>query len=165
MFEDNFICRHNQTGFCKYGMQCMKVHVNEICKTNADCKDVKCTKRHPKKCKGFESSGKCKFLNCAYLRVNSESDKKTDELITVVNELKDEIRKVAQNVKRGNNVKMEKLEMDVKELKDDIKMMAKHLQKSELLLIQLNNNEKKVLLNQIDTCDLKCDLCDYRCKK
>ena len=91
--------------------------------------------------------------------------KKTEELIKVVYELKYDIRKKAQDVNKENIVKIDKLEMDIIELKEDNKMMAKHLRMLGLLLIQLNNNDKKVIINYIDTDDVKCDLCNYKCKK
>ena len=44
------VCKHNQTGFCKYGERCCKQHVNIKCNQD-ECKDKLCTRRHPRLCK------------------------------------------------------------------------------------------------------------------
>ena len=61
------VCRHNQAGFCKYGDQCQKQHVNQNCSITP-CKEPNCIKRHPKKCKYFSEHSFCKFKNnCEYI--------------------------------------------------------------------------------------------------
>ena len=32
------VCKYQKFGFCKYKQNCMKEHLNEECKTNAECK-------------------------------------------------------------------------------------------------------------------------------
>ena len=123
-------------------MQCSKVHVKGMCKNNAKCKNIECTMRHPKKCRSFECIRKCKFYNYAYLYADSESSKKTEELIKVVNEIKYEIRQIAQNIKEGSIRKIEQLETNFIELREDIKKMSEHLHSSEMLILQLYKNYK-----------------------
>ena len=122
--------------------------------------------RHPKKCRSFESLKKCKLLNCAYLHVDSESSQKTEELIKVVNKIKYVIRQISQNIKEQNIRKIEKLETNVIALRDDIKMMSEHLHSSEMLIRQLNKNYKKNIYSPKDkeTDDIKCDICNFKCK-
>ena len=61
LMTENDVCKHNQTGFCKYRQQCTKEHVNEICNEKHECKDKTCTMRHPKRCKIFEDFGGAKL--------------------------------------------------------------------------------------------------------
>ena len=48
LMTENEVCKHNQTGYCKYRQQCTKEHVNEICNEKHECKDNACKMRHPK---------------------------------------------------------------------------------------------------------------------
>ena len=91
MSENIKICKHNQTGFCKYRQQCTKEHVNKICKEKFKCQDKTCNKHHPKKCKNFDVYGKCKFTNCAYIHSEDEVNQKVELLKKCVKELKEEI--------------------------------------------------------------------------
>ena len=62
------LCKHNQTGYCKFGHQFQKQHDNEICKSQS-CSLKKCRKRHPAMCKYLNENGCCKFgEGCAYMR-------------------------------------------------------------------------------------------------
>ena len=45
MSDEIVICKHNQTGFCKYLHQSTKEHVNKIGKDNFRCKDLTYKKR------------------------------------------------------------------------------------------------------------------------
>jgi hypothetical protein len=56
-------CSFYKFGFCKFGMQCRKVHYSEICEQKF-CENVKfCEKRHPRSCYYFCAYGFCKFGN------------------------------------------------------------------------------------------------------
>ena len=54
------VCKHFQTGYCKFGRSCKKQHISESC-LKADCNSKACLQRHPKQCKFFSQSGFCKF--------------------------------------------------------------------------------------------------------
>ena len=161
------LCRHNQTGFCKYRQQCTKEYVNEICNDNYECKEITCKMRHPKKCKTFELFGKCNSENCAYIHVKYETDDKFQVLENVVMELKLELRQIAENGKEENTKKLETLENDVKELKDDVKMLANSIKNTERMMHQLIEKDKDTVKNQteIEKEFLKCTLCEYKCEK
>ena len=79
------VCKHYQTGFCKYRQQCTKEHVKKICNHKYECKDITCKMRHPKICKIFELFGKC--------------NNKVEELENEVKKLKLELRLISKKVK------------------------------------------------------------------
>ena len=60
----------------------------------------------------FKSLDKYRFVNCAYLHVDSEANQQTDMLVKVVNELKYKIKQIDQTVRDGNNLKIDKLGTD-----------------------------------------------------
>ena len=71
MATSETICKFNQTGYCKYESHCRKHHVTEIC-PNIQCTKTSCLYRHPRVCRYFSNSGKCKFSDsCAYLHKNN----------------------------------------------------------------------------------------------
>ena len=79
------LCKHFQTGYCKYGAHCRKMHVQEDCETG-DCDRNTCQKRHPKTCKFFTLHQSCKFGNrCCYKHITNEP--KHDHLSKQVNTL------------------------------------------------------------------------------
>ena len=56
------VCKFNQTGFCKYGENGTKMHVNKLCST-LNCNKHISKNRHPKQCKYFLLSERCRFNN------------------------------------------------------------------------------------------------------
>ena len=71
------VCKHFQTGYCKYGKGCRKQHIEEICNTPIKCSSKSCYKRHPKDFKYFFFQQVCKFRDqCLYK--HSISIKKSD---------------------------------------------------------------------------------------
>ena len=54
-------------------------------------------------------------------------------LVKVVNDLKYKIKQIAQTLKDGNNLVIDRLEMEVKELKDEVRKMAENIINSEIL--------------------------------
>ena len=190
----NVVCKHNQTGFCKYSQHCQKDHVVDICPNIDLCKDPTCTLRHPKICKTYEAHGKCHFVDCAYRHVDNRTNLKIEHLENVVEELKFEIVKLGHNMKEDNIQKkqtMEILDRDIKALRYDINMLTKNIKSTELLVNKLNEKETvktldmktQVTLEKMpdkeetmkkfkDTKhiksqkqDFKCDQCDFLCPK
>ena len=80
------VCIYFQCGFSKFGDQCRKHHMKEICPTQG-CKNKLCTKRHPKMCKFFQIQQSCKFgEECSYKHERTSNNLKnsTSELINRV---------------------------------------------------------------------------------
>ena len=174
------ICKHNQTGFCKYRQQCTKEHFNEICKDNIKCTDPTCFKRHPKKCKNFDVFGKCKFTNCDYVHSDDEVNHKVKLLEKCVIELKTEVVQLIKVEDDNRNQKITDLEKEIEVLKDTVKNTANDLKTTQLLIKQMNDkNYTEQLVNEradsnstieaskLETKEkrLKCKVCDYKCKK
>ena len=68
------ICKHNQTGYCKFGGNCRYLHINDQC-IDTKCANVGCQLRHPRACRYFATLGACKFGGrCAYLHSNPLND-------------------------------------------------------------------------------------------
>ena len=67
------VCQYYQTGFCKFGQNCRKMHQSIICQQKHDFKSLGCTLRHPKTCRSYEREGTCKFKeDCAYKHQKSQ---------------------------------------------------------------------------------------------
>ena len=88
MSTDLSVCKHNQTGFCKYRQQCTKEYNNTICKNNLQCFDMTCTMRHPKKCQTFATFGNFNFTKFAYFHPNDGVSNKVEMLEKEVELLK-----------------------------------------------------------------------------
>ena len=75
------VCKHNKTGFCKFGGNCRNRHINKTCENLDYCREFACTKRHPKMCKSLAKFGKCRFKDdCAYqhneqMNLNKQTNK------------------------------------------------------------------------------------------
>ena len=116
------ICKHNQSGYCKYQSHCKRMHVMDICQ-NTECDRTTCINRHPIMCKYFFNYGKCKFGSlCAYSHGCSLNTENIDKKIS---DLKDaQVKEIA------------KLNKEISELKtqvDDLKRIVeeKALSRSE----------------------------------
>ena len=71
------VCKFNQKGFCKFGDECRKRHIKEIC-ANRDCKDELCLQRHPQLCRYFVFNQSCRFKDgCAFEHRDSDEKTKT----------------------------------------------------------------------------------------
>ena len=56
-------CRYFNCGFCKYKSKCKFMHPLEVCEMHMEgnqCKDSRCSKRHPKPCKWYKSETGCR---------------------------------------------------------------------------------------------------------
>ena len=82
------VCNHFRTGYCKYGKNCRKQHIEEVCDI-PKCSNKSCNKRHPKVCKYFFFQQVCKFGDHCLYKHSIASDKSEIEvLIQEVNSLK-----------------------------------------------------------------------------
>ena len=65
------VCRHFQTGYCKFREHCKKRHEKVVC-PSVHCSVKTCTKRHPKACKFYAINQFCKFGDsCCYKHSDS----------------------------------------------------------------------------------------------
>ena len=104
--KNQCVCRHNQTGFCKYGDQCQKQHVNQNCSITP-CKEPNCIKRHPKKCKYFSEHSFCKFKNnCAYIYKEQKESVELKNALKEISRSKDEIEQIKINMKYQEETKL-----------------------------------------------------------
>ena len=108
--DEKLVCRHFQTGFCKFGESCKKQHVKENCQTKT-CLSKICKFRHPKPCKYFMRNQSCKFGNsCAYEHIEHTDthigdlqrkvdalQAKVDEMGITVNNLEAKLLKLSVN--------------------------------------------------------------------
>ena len=79
--QDNSVCRHHQTGYCKYESQCEKNHYNNICQVQV-CRSRACTDRHPRTCKYFANNGDCRYKDkCAYVHACGKEYEKQEMLL------------------------------------------------------------------------------------
>ena len=139
------VCKHHQTGYCKYREQCKKYHSSNICKESV-CRDLNCWKRHPRSCKYFTFHGKCKYTNCAYAHNKSEKHRQIDILETEVKELKHKIAELS-NTLSDMGTKIEALE---------VRRERGHQLPEKLNLKQVTTNHKA---------QFKCAECEYKCDK
>ena len=91
------VCKHFQTGFCKFADKCKRRHEKEICPLT-QCSSKTCRKRHPKLCKFFSLRGFCKFGDlCCYKHLNAESQN-TPHLIAALQTKVDEMEQMIKTL-------------------------------------------------------------------
>ena len=68
-------CLFNKFGYCKFNLNCKRIHYREMCQENQTCEaKIECKKRHPKK---YETERGCRFgFDCRYLHVSQQSANK-----------------------------------------------------------------------------------------
>ena len=123
--EDQSICKFNQTGYCKFGETCIKIHENQRCYTKG-WNPSKCKKCHPKECKYFAEKKFCKFgkvWNFNHSEFNESM--KIDQfnlLFEDTNNLKAEMEMLKNTVKVIADIKQEGkvLKKSVDSLKEEI---------------------------------------------
>ena len=98
------ICQYNQAGFCKHGDKCFKYHENELYKAGK-CRERMCKMRHPKVCKYFTQTGKCKFNeHCEFAHKESEIATRQSKLELEMLEMNEEFNNIlSQKVYSNEN--------------------------------------------------------------
>lgn len=77
------ICKHYQTGFCKFKDECQKTHEHTMCENMENCSVKNCCKRHPKICRNFKTYGDCRHKEkCAYQHKQNYKQTMLNEQIT-----------------------------------------------------------------------------------
>ena len=152
--DDIQICKHFQTGHCKFGGRCKKRHVPENC-PKADCADKACQARHPKQCRFFSQSGFCKFGEfCSYKHLTTPSpghfhiqiqalEVKIEELCKAINVLEDEVLEL----KNVNTCEI----CDYKASSSTT--LKTHISKKHKDLVQLPRRESAVMEESLTMCE------------
>ena len=92
------VCKHYQTGFCKFGVHCRKQHVIEMC-TEEHCDKRICVKRHPNMCKYFSLNHFCKFGEmCCYKHITFKNSSETFNLEIKIGELETCIKNMSAQI-------------------------------------------------------------------
>ena len=134
------VCVYNQTGYCKFGERCNRVHIKEICQRGEECADPECCKRHPRRCRYFYNYGKCKLgEKCAYRHDEETKESKIKTLEMEVKHLKEEMN----NLKSEMNKIVEMLEVE--------KEVDIHGKKDGKELIKEKNHEKETVEENNDS--------------
>ena len=146
------LCKHNQTGFCKFRNKCQKTHENTVCENTENCSEESCIKRHPKVCRNFNNNRNCRHKDqCAYKHIQHEKQ----------TELNEQIKQGL--LKHENNIKV--LTEEVNKLRNLFQYMALELSKNvqkEVTVIETNENTgtTKESVSPSDP-SFKCDKCEF----
>ena len=93
------VCKHFQTGFCKFRNECRKLHIKEICQ-NKDCTSQSCNKRYPKPYKYYKSNQACKFGEfCCYEHFKSTEQNDNEKLLEKVTQMENTIKTMSKQLK------------------------------------------------------------------
>ena len=132
------ICKFNQSGFCKFLSHCRKQHVMDICPTN-QCNIKTCLLRHPKLCKYFFNSGRCKFEDqCAYLHHQTKSTVEHE-----ISELESKLEEMKTKIKDIENLQI-RLDQHETELKTFVDEKVEHILKENQNQQNSCENVKKI---------------------
>ena len=95
---EGVVCKHFQTGYCKFQQHCRKHHVKEICETE-HCKTKACRYRHPKVCKLFTAHNTCKFgEQCAYHHKITKAGNEITEIVIKINALENTLTLLSEKI-------------------------------------------------------------------
>ena len=95
---ESVVCKHFQTGFCKFEEHCRKQHIQDI-SPNCKCADKACTKRHPRICKFFNNHNTCKFgEHCAYQHKTTKENNDIMILAAKVDDLENTVKVMSANI-------------------------------------------------------------------
>ena len=115
--KEALVCKYNPTGYCKFGLQCLKTHNNILCKDRV-CRNEECSNQHPKTCREFAQNKFCSRQdNCAYAHQKSND-------VTEIAVLEREIKLIQEEKVRildtmeVINVKLSMIERNESEMSD-----------------------------------------------
>ena len=161
------VCKHNQSGFCKFKNTCRNKHENTLCPKDDHCTSKECLFRHPKSCKNYKREGTCRFKEfCAY-----KHDKDKDHHINV----KELITNHEQEMSAIKH-EMNQLKLIISQMGNQIMILNQELQNT----IQINVQEiVKIVVETLDKSkdpvqpseaeqespfSVHCDHCEFNCK-
>ena len=161
--EQQVVCKHNQTGYCKYGSQCHQFHINSICKENI-CRDKTCKERHPRTCRYFARDSICKRQDkCAYAHIEHKHQTHVQKLEEEVKTLKEEVQNITEHIKKM----MQYINKDIKEIKEQQHHFTNNLSEMMVKIIDLEDEKKPEQKPEtsIHQYEFHCEQCDYKCSK
>ena len=134
-----FICKYNQTGFCKFSENWKNKHVDEACENLNDCKLFGCIKTHPKICNKFAKIKKWRFNeDCAYQDSEIVKPNKQNEINEVMANI---ISKHSKDIyilhEKMNKLKLLILNMNLNNLHKTSKTSQKGKKKLKLVKIMV----------------------------
>ena len=170
--SDEFCCKFNQFGYCKFGNTRKRFHVKETC-TNFPCLLDGCPSRHPPPCKFFSHFGKCKFNEaCSFLHLSPKD--KFSEAQKEIETLHSEITALKSNLQLVQNIlsKMDSFEKDIDELKTALNRQKSqpefftcddcdHTSESASQLEQHRETNHEKCTDKHAVQKFKCGLCSY----
>ena len=90
------VCKYFQTGYCRNGKKCDKLHENNTCQERV-FRDQNCRDIHPRTCKYFSKYNYCRYKEqCAYSHHIDKYSVKLDDLEKQIKSLKGEIRMLSK---------------------------------------------------------------------
>ena len=94
--------RFHKFGFGKFQEFCKRRHLEQICESQAECKNTEqCHKIHPKSFKRFNSGNGCKHgEECAYNHKGNVKVKEVTELKDKIDNLEKTVAKVNKEIER-----------------------------------------------------------------
>ena len=188
MAAETKCCTFYKFGFCKFGMQCRRVHYSEICE-HKFCENVKfCEKRHPRSCYYFCAYGFCKFGNdCKFKHETppSRNHASKDSEIKLKEEnkaLKKELVEINDNHEKLKVQLDNLMESQSKQEESSKNLVAKEIEKFKAEFVQILNDKNDIIDSQakkiaelsmenqhlkIEKLNMKhnrlyaCDICDF----
>ena len=139
-------CLYSKYGFCKFKEKCRRKHYSEVCHHLETCKSTKtCEKRHPKKCKRYNTEKGCRFgSECGYHHSEQHDDNKTCECkakIDILEKIATEITsKIIDHENKLDNMKT--LYPEHGELKEKLNLCEAVIQKMFMNIIKLEAEVK-----------------------
>ena len=125
MAAAQIVCSFNKFGYCKFRNSCRKMHVYEHCE-NERCEIRTCRLRHPKPCRYFRDSRRCKFSNCKFKHI----------ILEIENESMEKIKREHEDVQAkliDIDQKMKQLDCQEKLLEIDENIEAQNVSKDSVI--------------------------------
>ena len=134
-------CVYYNTGYCKNGEDCSKIHPETNCE-DQDCFDDKCEKRHPNPCKFGRRCRRNRKKICLYLHANTDYDH--ENFKTLENKFKNKFT-VIEKQTEGLQNSFEKLiddkfthfEQQINNLRKDLEIKNSHINALEMRMGEL----------------------------
>ena len=133
------ICQFQKFGYCKFEEKCKRKHLKEVCDSLSRCQNKKeCQKRHPKRCRRFDSESSCRFQEkCAYDHQACEIDEEKKELKEKVKHLEEKVVQLAKKVENGKVEQMEPV----------VKALTRKVLSLENEILEIKKNKSREVLN------------------
>ena len=175
------ICNYNKFGFCKFGENCRKQHVNEICE-EMSCDVRSCVQRHPRECKFYKEYQRCKFGEwCHFAHIHKETEmqritlenenmqRKLSELENkmldkdkVIEYILEKLRKMEEKAEKKEKKEKNYEQIDKHELTFYNPFLEVSKDESDCIEdIDYHESDSNVTNIEPEVQKLKCDLCSF----